>query len=92
MTLRDSKRYRREVSEVADYYESIRADLACDFLACVGDAMEKIATHPLAFRERREAVRLVTLRRFPYALRFRVLPSGRAVQLLSLRHCARKPE
>ena len=28
----------------------------------------------------------------PYALRFRVLPSGRAVQLLSLRHSARKPQ
>ena len=92
MTLRDSARYRREVEAVAAYYETIRLPLALDFLVCLEEARARLAAHPLTYHERKEGVRLVILRRFPYALRFRLAASRRAVRVLSLTHTARKPE
>ncbi|MEY4488052.1 MAG: hypothetical protein RIQ79_560 [Verrucomicrobiota bacterium] len=92
MNLRDTARYRRDVVEVAAHYEAIRPALAIDFLTCLEEARSRLASHPRAFRERKEEVRIVLLRRFPYALRFRVPRAKDALRVLSLTHVARRPE
>lgn len=92
MTLSDTARYRREVVEIAAHYEAIRPALALDFLTCVEEARGRVATHPKAFRERKEQVRIILLRRFPYALRFRAPRAKGPLRILSLTHVARRPE
>ena len=92
MTLRDTARYRREVEEVAAYYEAIRSPLALDFLASLEDARSRLAAHPLSYHERKEGVRVAILRRFPYAVRFRLNANGRSIRVLSIMHTARKAD
>jgi plasmid stabilization system protein ParE len=83
---------KRDFAEAVAYYQAVAPELAVDFIARFDEALARLAVHPLAFRERREGIRVVVVRRFPYALRFRLLAGRRMIRVLSLRHVARKPE
>jgi plasmid stabilization system protein ParE len=88
----DTTRYRIEVVAALDHYRAFQPALGLRFLTALEEAHSRAVSHPLAFRERKEGVRLVLLRRFPYALRFTVSEDRRRLRVLSLTHTARKPE
>lgn len=62
-----------EALEVRAWYEGRREGLGQEFGAAVDDVVDRIAANPLAFPTVRGESRRATLRRFPYAIYFRML-------------------
>jgi hypothetical protein len=92
VNVQETIRYRLEVVEILAHYEAIRRPLALRFLAAVEEAHGRAVASPLAHRERKDGVRVILLRRFPYLLRFQLSENQRTLRILSLTHAARKPE
>jgi plasmid stabilization system protein ParE len=61
-----------EALEARRWYEARRAGLGDEFGAEVDAAVARIVEHPLAFPRVRGETRRAVLRRFPYALYFRM--------------------
>lgn len=70
-----------EVLETRRWYEDRREGLGAEFANAVDAMVERIATSPLAFPCAYGETRRAVLRRFPYALYFRVLADGAIVVL-----------
>ena len=87
-----SARTKAELANIAAYYGAIRPALAIQLIVAFDEACARAAVSPLAHRERKDGVRIVLLRRFPYRLRFRLSEDRRSLRVLSLTHTARKPE
>jgi plasmid stabilization system protein ParE len=62
-----------EALETRDWYEARQAGLGAAFRQALDDAIERIADNPLQFQRARGETRRAILRRFPYAVYFRVL-------------------
>lgn len=62
-----------EALEVRTWYEGRRDGLGQEFGAAVDQVVDRITENPLAFPIVRGETRRATLRRFPYAVYFRIL-------------------
>lgn len=81
---------RRDIESAAEWYEQHREGLGLEFTDCVLDAIEGIAEHPLAYRKIVEDVRRCIIKRFPYALWYRVETEGNIV--IACLHHKRNPK
>jgi len=62
-----------EALEVRGWYEERRQGLGAEFGQAVDDIISRISENPLAFPGAHGETRRATLRRFPYAIYFRIL-------------------
>ena len=79
----------RELNEAAKYYEIEGSGLGFSFLKEVERCLQLIADHPDAGTILRGSVRRRLLRRFPYALLYKVKPTG--LRVLAVMNLKRRP-
>jgi toxin ParE1/3/4 len=79
----------RELNEAAQYYELEDPGLGSAFLDEVDRCLRSIADHPEAGMVLRDSVRRRLLRRFPYALLYKIKPSG--IRILAVMNFTRRP-
>lgn len=80
---------RLELIEAQDFYERAERGLGARFRGEADEQARRIEAHPLQFPKVYEDVRRVRLRRFPYALFYRVEPG--AIYVLACFHASRDP-
>ena len=78
-----------DIEEAHLWYEKQRAGLGEEFLAAVDSLLSKILAHPTTYPVIHREVRRALLRRFPYAVFFRIY--GEAVVVLACMHGRRDP-
>ena len=78
-----------EVLEARRWYEERQPGLGARFAAAVEDAVERLTAKPFAFPCVHGETRRAILRRFPYAVYFRVLDDN--IVVLSVIHGRRDP-
>src|SRR3990167_6799761 len=79
----------RELNEAAQYYELESPGLGLSFLNEVERCLQLIADHPEAGTVLRGSARRRLLRRFPYALLYKVKPDG--IRILAVMNLRRRP-
>lgn len=79
----------RELNEAAQYYELESSGLGFSFLKEVERCLQLIADHPDAGTILGGSVRRRLLRRFPYALLYKVKPTG--IRVLAVMNLKRRP-
>ena len=81
----------REIEDAVDWYDEQGLGLGDDFLRKLEDAKSLIQQHPQrhSFWLGSQTIRRAPLKRFPYALLFRV--TGQVIRVLCLRHDKRHP-
>jgi plasmid stabilization system protein ParE len=79
----------RELNEAAQYYDREEPGLGSSFLQEVDRCLQSIAAHPEAGGIVRGSVRRRLLRRFPYALLYKIKPSG--IRILAVMNLKRRP-
>ncbi len=77
------------MNEAAQYYELESPGLGVAFLKEVERCLELIADHPEAGTILRGSVRRRLLRRFPYALLYKIKPDG--IRVLAVMNLKRRP-
>ena len=78
-----------ELNEAAQYYELEDAGLGAAFLVEVERCLRAIQDAPEAGAILRETVRRRLLRRFPYALLYKIKPNG--IRILAVMNLRRRP-
>ena len=78
-----------ELDGATDYYESKQVGLGLRFRLAFDYAISRILETPLGHRIIAKGTRRCTLRRFPYAIYYRVEPDG--VYIIVLRHHRQHP-
>jgi len=78
-----------ELNEAAQYYDLEDPGLGAAFLEEVDRCLQSIQAHPEAGAIIRGAVRRRLLRRFPYALLYKIKPSG--IRILAVMNLRRRP-
>jgi plasmid stabilization system protein ParE len=71
------------------WYEDQRAGLGEEFLAAVGQTVEAIASHPAGYPAIHRETRRALVRRFPYAVFYRLV--GEQVVVVACMHARRHP-
>lgn len=65
----------KELKEIYTWYENQKLGLGDDFLSCVDQTLERICqmpeSYPIVYRDIRRAI----VRRFPYAVYYRIISS-----------------
>jgi plasmid stabilization system protein ParE len=79
----------RELNDAAQFYETQSPGLGAAFLDDAANCVSAIATHPQAGRVLRGDVRRRLLRRFPFALIYRIRPDG--IRVLAVMNLRRRP-
>ena len=79
----------REIAEAADWYERRSPGLGLDFLRAAEVCLGTIRVAPARFPQVRGEARRALLRRYPYAMFYRV--QGDVVQVLACLHTRRDP-
>jgi plasmid stabilization system protein ParE len=79
----------RELTEAAQYYDLESPGLGSSFLEEVDRCIQSIDDHPEAGVILRGSVRRRLLRRFPYALLYKIKPSG--IRILAVMNLKRRP-
>ena len=79
----------RELNEAAQYYDVEEPGLGSSFLQEVERGLESIGAHPEAAMILRGSVRRHLLRQFPYALLYKIKPSG--IRILAVMNLKRRP-
>jgi len=79
----------RELNEAAQYYEFESPGLGFAFLQEVDRCLQSIEENPEAGVILRDAVRRRLLRRFPYALLYKIKPNG--IRILAVMNLKRRP-
>ena len=79
----------RELNEAAQYYEVESPGLGLAFLKEVERCLQLIVDHPEAGTILRGSVRRRLVRRFPYALLYKVKPDG--IRVLAVMNLKRRP-
>src|SRR6266852_2006558 len=79
----------RELNEAAHYYHLENPGLGSSFLQEVERCLQSIEAHPESGVILRGAVRRRLLRRFPYALLYKIKPSG--IRILAVMNLTRRP-
>lgn len=78
-----------ELNEAAQYYEGESAGLGQTFVAEVERCADEIVRYPEAGRVIGGSIRRRLIRRFPYALLYRVKPTG--IRVLAVMNLKRRP-
>jgi hypothetical protein len=78
-----------ELSEAAQYYDLEEPGLGSSFLEAVDRYLQSIGAYPEAGLILRGSVRRRLLRRFPYALLYKIKPSG--IRILAVMNLTRRP-
>jgi plasmid stabilization system protein ParE len=78
-----------ELNEAAQYYDLEDPGLGTAFLEEVDRCLQAIQAHPEAGAILRGVVRRRLLRRFPYALLYKIKPSG--IRILAVMNLRRRP-
>ena len=63
---------RAEFDEAFDWYEQQRVGLGVDFIVRVQEVFDRIADSPRLYPEGFQDIRRATVRRFPYAVLYRI--------------------
>jgi plasmid stabilization system protein ParE len=79
----------RELNEAAQYYEAESPGLGQSFIKEVERCLASIADHPEAGTTLRGSVRRRLLRRFPYALLYKIKPP--CIRILAVMNLKRRP-
>ena len=79
----------RELNEAARYYDLENPGLGSSFLKEVDRCLQSIEGHPEAGVILRGSVRRRLLRRFPYALLYKIKPSS--IRILAVMNLKRRP-
>ena len=79
----------RELNEAAQYYELENPGLESSFLKEVDRCLQSIEEHPEAGVILRGSVRRRLLRRFPYALLYKIKPNN--IRILAVMNLKRRP-
>lgn len=80
---------RLEVIAAHGWYEGEATDLGERFLTELDHQLERIAYNPMQFAPIHHDIRRARLRRFPYALLFRI--QGDAINVIACFHASRDP-
>ncbi|MGE5514464.1 MAG: type II toxin-antitoxin system RelE/ParE family toxin [Bacteroidota bacterium] len=80
---------RAEFFDAADWYEAHGDGLGARFVGDLDALISRLGEHPQQFPRVHREIRRAVLRKFPYALYFRVLPD--AVQVIACFHASRNP-
>jgi len=78
-----------DIDEAFLWYEGQRPGLGSEFLASAQTVVDAIAQHPLRYPVIRRNTRRALLRRFPYAIYFRVY--GEVIVVVACMHGRRNP-
>ncbi len=78
-----------ELIAAAQYYESQFTGLGADFLKETTNALDSIHKFPQAWPVREAEIRQRPLKRFPYAVLYRVTPDH--IRILAIAHLHREP-
>jgi hypothetical protein len=78
-----------ELNEAAQYYDLEEPGLGSSFLEEVDRCLQSIQAHPEAGPILGGSVRRRLLRRFPYALLYKIKPSG--IRILAVMNLKRRP-
>jgi plasmid stabilization system protein ParE len=81
---------RAEIDDAFEWYRERSPTAAADFLAVVDDALREIAEDPERFPVVHGRLRRIVLRRFPYALYYKIFP--RTVSIVGVIHGHRHPD
>lgn len=81
---------RSEFDEAADWYNLQRPGLGKDFVAEVERVLELVCDQPTLFPIADGDVRVTPIRRFPYALYYRVKPTQ--IVVIAVFHTSRDPK
>jgi toxin ParE1/3/4 len=84
--------FETDLIDAARYYHGQRSALGADFLDEAELAVEEIMRSPERWPVRLGGIRRFRIERFPYIVRYRISPTGDAVQFLSILHGARHPD
>ena len=79
----------RELNEAAQYYDLENPGLGSSFLEEVDRCLQSIENHPEAGVILRGSIRRRLLRRFPYALLYKIKPSS--IRILAVMNLKRRP-
>jgi hypothetical protein len=79
----------RELNEAAQYYDGEEPGLGASLLQEVDRCLQSIEAHPEAGVILLGSVRRRLLRRFPYALLYKIRPSG--IRILAVMNLNRRP-
>lgn len=79
----------RELNEAVQYYELESPGLGSSFLREIDRCLQSIEEHPEAGVILRGSVRRRLLRRFPYALLYKIKPSS--IRILAVMNLKRRP-
>ncbi len=88
-TLHVSHLAETDLAEVIDWYDNIRPGLGADLSLCVEEALDRIAENPHAFPIVHLTAHRSLIRRFPYAIFFRVRESR--IEIEAIFHSSRDP-
>lgn len=80
----------RELAEAVQWYEAKAKGLGREFVYAVDAAIKSIKRNPLAHQKMRYDVRRALVRRFPYAVIYRM--SSDEIIILSIMHGRRNPK
>jgi plasmid stabilization system protein ParE len=92
MRLSYHPRFASDLAEAARFYEEQQAGLGMAFITEAEEAIKLIAEHPRMWRVIAKDVRRYLLKRFPYAIHYRLADDAQVVRLLTIRHGARRPQ
>jgi plasmid stabilization system protein ParE len=81
---------REELDEAYSWYENQQTGLGEDFLDCVDDLLERISQMPESYAIVYRDIRRAVLRRFPYAVYYRIISSR--VVVIAIFHGYRDPK
>ena len=79
----------QEVQSARQWYEEQRLGLGIEFAKAIDEAVERIASNPLAFPAVHGETRRAVVRRFPYGIYFRV--SADMIIVTAVMHGRRHP-
>ena len=79
----------RDIETAFEWYEERRSGLGAEFLGTIAMAFETLARDPAQFPVTHEPFRWVKLRKFPYAIHYRI--KGRTVAIAACLHFRQSP-
>jgi toxin ParE1/3/4 len=80
---------RDDLTEVHDYYETLRPGLGADFQDEADATVARVVANPLGYAADRLGVRKALLHRFPYVVIYRLI--GTLIEVLAVIHTSRHP-
>jgi plasmid stabilization system protein ParE len=82
---------RADIINAIDYYKTINAELAGQFLFQLREAKEYIARSPFGFQIKYNGVRTLLLKQFPYHIHYLVDDTQKQIIILAIIHAYKNP-